>query len=257
MRGLCSLSFKENDFDTLYIVGDLIDIWSLRRGIYWPQEHNDVIQKLLRKARKGTRVIYIPGNHDEWVTKMAFKALGIFRYELLRCLQIGLEKIVLEAGMPLPKLTDIIASKVENAIENDNRARISKNMCMSLSHLHMARAQTKTLRSQSILDLSDCALCYHANFHTAISMRRYDPEVGQRVVSQLGTIKTGSGFEDRKGKKVDFGVGYVRLGIKDDRIVMSETAFLGANAAMVREFKSFDNDVLVSEIAKKSGIRDF
>ena len=52
---------RETDFDTLYIVGDLIDIWSLRRAIYWPQQHNDVIQKLLRKARKGTRVIYIPG----------------------------------------------------------------------------------------------------------------------------------------------------------------------------------------------------
>src|SRR5436189_3664950 len=59
---------RENDFRTLYIVGDLMDIWSLRRGIYWPQQHNDVIQKILRKARKGTRVIYIPGNHDELVT---------------------------------------------------------------------------------------------------------------------------------------------------------------------------------------------
>jgi UDP-2,3-diacylglucosamine pyrophosphatase LpxH len=58
---------RENEFDVLYIVGDLIDIWSLRRGIYWPQEHNDVIQKILRKARKGTRVVYIPGNHDELV----------------------------------------------------------------------------------------------------------------------------------------------------------------------------------------------
>src|SRR5438309_11293921 len=59
---------RENDIETLYIVGDLIDIWSLRRGIYWPQQHNDVMQKILRKARKGTRVIYIPGNHDELVT---------------------------------------------------------------------------------------------------------------------------------------------------------------------------------------------
>jgi UDP-2,3-diacylglucosamine pyrophosphatase LpxH len=59
---------RETDFETLYVVGDLIDIWSLRRGIYWPQQHNDVIQKILRKARKGTRVIYIPGNHDELVT---------------------------------------------------------------------------------------------------------------------------------------------------------------------------------------------
>jgi UDP-2,3-diacylglucosamine pyrophosphatase LpxH len=55
------------DFDTLYLVGDLIDIWSLRRGIYWPQSHSDVIQKILRKGRKGTRIIYIPGNHDEFI----------------------------------------------------------------------------------------------------------------------------------------------------------------------------------------------
>lgn len=59
---------RKYDFDTLYIVGDLIDIWQLRRGRYWPQQHNDVIQKILRKARKGTRVVYIPGNHDEFVS---------------------------------------------------------------------------------------------------------------------------------------------------------------------------------------------
>lgn len=58
---------REYDFEYLYIVGDLIDIWSMRRGRYWPQIHNDVIQKILRKARKGTRVVYIPGNHDEMV----------------------------------------------------------------------------------------------------------------------------------------------------------------------------------------------
>ena len=58
---------REHEFETLYVVGDLIDMWQLKRGIYWPQAHNDVIQKLLRAGRKGTRVIYIPGNHDEFV----------------------------------------------------------------------------------------------------------------------------------------------------------------------------------------------
>jgi UDP-2,3-diacylglucosamine pyrophosphatase LpxH len=55
------------EFETLYIVGDLLDIWSLRRTRYWPQSHNDVVQKILRKGRKGTRIIYIPGNHDEFL----------------------------------------------------------------------------------------------------------------------------------------------------------------------------------------------
>ncbi len=59
---------RDHDCETLYVVGDLIDVWQLRRGVYWPQTHNDVIQKILRKARKGTRVIYIPGNHDEFVS---------------------------------------------------------------------------------------------------------------------------------------------------------------------------------------------
>ncbi|OEJ69203.1 UDP-2,3-diacylglucosamine diphosphatase [Magnetovibrio blakemorei] len=52
--------------DTLYLVGDIIDGWRLRRSWYWPQAHNDVVQKILRKARKGTRVVFVPGNHDEF-----------------------------------------------------------------------------------------------------------------------------------------------------------------------------------------------
>lgn len=53
--------------ETIYLVGDIIDFWRVRRGAYWPQSHNDVLQKLLRSVRKGARVIFIPGNHDEAV----------------------------------------------------------------------------------------------------------------------------------------------------------------------------------------------
>lgn len=56
--------FKYVDSDKLYLVGDIIDCWRLKNKWYWPQEHNDVVQKILRKARKGTQVIFIPGNHD-------------------------------------------------------------------------------------------------------------------------------------------------------------------------------------------------
>ena len=55
---------RETDSEWLYLVGDIVDGWRLKKSWYWPQSHNDVVQKLLRKARKGTRVIYIPGNHD-------------------------------------------------------------------------------------------------------------------------------------------------------------------------------------------------
>jgi len=58
---------KTTESDYLYLVGDIIDGWRLKKSWHWPQYHNDVVQKLLRKARKGSRVVYIPGNHDEFV----------------------------------------------------------------------------------------------------------------------------------------------------------------------------------------------
>lgn len=56
---------KHNDSEKLYLVGDIIDFWALSKKMYWPREHNTIIQKFLRKARHGTHIIYVPGNHDE------------------------------------------------------------------------------------------------------------------------------------------------------------------------------------------------
>lgn len=58
---------KYNDADTMYLVGDIVDGWRLKANWYWPQTHNDVVQKLLRKGRKGSRIVYLPGNHDEFL----------------------------------------------------------------------------------------------------------------------------------------------------------------------------------------------
>lgn len=56
---------KSIDTERLYLVGDIVDVWSLRKSFYWPQEHNNVVRLLLSMAKRGTKVIYIPGNHDE------------------------------------------------------------------------------------------------------------------------------------------------------------------------------------------------
>src|SRR3546814_11215459 len=55
---------KHTDCETLYLVGDIFDGWRLKRAWYWPQAHNDVVQQLLRKVRKGMRLVYVTGNHD-------------------------------------------------------------------------------------------------------------------------------------------------------------------------------------------------
>ncbi len=66
------LDFLRNtECEYLYLLGDIIDIWKLRSGWHWPQGNNDLLQLVFKKARTGTRVIYIPGNHDEMLRKYA------------------------------------------------------------------------------------------------------------------------------------------------------------------------------------------
>lgn len=67
---------KHIDAETIYLVGDIIDFWRIKRGAVWPQSHNDVLQKILRKVRKGTRVVFIPGNHDEGIRDYAGMHFG-------------------------------------------------------------------------------------------------------------------------------------------------------------------------------------
>ncbi len=58
---------RTHDADTIYLVGDIVDGWALKSSWHWPQSHNDFVQKMLRKARKGAKIIYVPGNHDEFL----------------------------------------------------------------------------------------------------------------------------------------------------------------------------------------------
>jgi len=56
---------KQVDCDTVYLVGDVIDMWRLRQRWYWPDTHNSVMRRLLKMSHKGTTIVYVPGNHDE------------------------------------------------------------------------------------------------------------------------------------------------------------------------------------------------
>ncbi len=68
------LRYTESEY--LYLVGDIVDGWALKSRWYWPQRHNDVVQKLLGKARRGTKVIYLPGNHDEFARHFLNTSFG-------------------------------------------------------------------------------------------------------------------------------------------------------------------------------------
>ena len=71
------LSFlRQYDSERLYLVGDIIDFWAMSRGIYWSRQQNTFIQKVLKRARHSTQVIFVPGNHDEALREYVGTSFG-------------------------------------------------------------------------------------------------------------------------------------------------------------------------------------
>ena len=64
------------DSETMYLVGDIIDGWRLKKKVYWPAAHNDIVWRILKRAKRGTRIVYVPGNHDEMVRQFAGMNFG-------------------------------------------------------------------------------------------------------------------------------------------------------------------------------------
>ena len=64
------------DSETMYLVGDIIDGWRLKKKFYWPAAHNDIVWRILKRAKRGTRIVYIPGNHDEMFRQFTGLSFG-------------------------------------------------------------------------------------------------------------------------------------------------------------------------------------
>ena len=67
---------RQTRCDTLYLVGDIIDLESLRESFFWPTAHTEVLRVLLKKSQEGTRVVYIPGNHDDDMRALVGTRIG-------------------------------------------------------------------------------------------------------------------------------------------------------------------------------------
>ncbi|MGD2119178.1 MAG: UDP-2,3-diacylglucosamine diphosphatase [Chromatiales bacterium] len=72
---LCDF-LKHNDCDTLYLVGDIIDGWRMKNRTYWPQAHINVIRRILTRSKRGTHVVYVTGNHDEFLRRYSGMSFG-------------------------------------------------------------------------------------------------------------------------------------------------------------------------------------
>ena len=62
--------------DTLFLVGDIVDGWRLRKGWFWPDAHNEVVRRILKMAHRGTKVVFVAGNHDEMLRDYAGMSFG-------------------------------------------------------------------------------------------------------------------------------------------------------------------------------------
>ncbi|MEN3748999.1 UDP-2,3-diacylglucosamine diphosphatase [Sphingomonas sp. HF-S3] len=145
------------DSDTLYLVGDIIDGWRLKKKLYWPATHNDIVWRVLKRANRGTRIIYVPGNHDEMFRQfsgLSFGGVEIHRtaihetadgrrllvmhgdefdavmlshrwlaylgdaaYEMMMALNRGLNWARARMGLPYWSISKYAKAKVKNAVE--------------------------------------------------------------------------------------------------------------------------------------------
>lgn len=67
---------KSVQCEYLILIGDIIDLWAMKRSFHWPESHNAVVQQVLKMSKNGTKVIFIPGNHDEAMRAHTGTSLG-------------------------------------------------------------------------------------------------------------------------------------------------------------------------------------
>ena len=124
--------FKNSRSENLYLVGDIIDVWAMQKTFYWPQKHNDVIQKILRKARHGTNVFYIMGNHDEMLRKFIPMHFGSIKM---------INRVIHETAK---------GTNVEPTVKDFNWSKDSQGACLYLSYNHYGDIKYLSLFKKSM-----------------------------------------------------------------------------------------------------------
>ena len=192
--------------------------------------------------------IYISGNHCEWTVSAGFHPLETFRSFLVDRVDYGINRVLENCGVDVGDLTRLVKSKV---VYDHQFTFGDSEIGAGIVHPHMARAKTHSIRPQEVLNFCKDHIVFSANFHTTIAVGEWDSGIGQRKVSQNGTIKTGTGFEDRKLKTVDKYFNFLRFVTQDNRIVMTEVAFYGAPDPA----KPLDNDDAVELLRNRFDIK--
>lgn len=185
--------------------------------------------------------LYIIGNHEAWQKELGFTPGRTFRTTLISLLDRHIGKFLEERGLFTPHLNEIVRNKIIELPEYNAKHTFPGGISTELLHPSMSRTLTTSIRAEEALGYSDCQLVDLANFHTTIMVEKWEPDLGQRVASQVGAMTPLTYFEHGKLKRVDFGPTYVGVRSKSGRIFMSEHMFF--SEPLLREPLDKDTDV--------------
>jgi len=167
--------------------------------------------------------VFRVGNHDDWQSEEGVTPLALFEKILVAILTREIRGLLVEKGLNGLDVVELVNRRVTLVPHHKPVYRLPSGLLMGLHHPYMARAKTTSLRAQELLKASDCHVEASANFHTAIVTESWQPDMGQRIVVQVGTMVLHTGYELGKMKLIDFGPIYLRVRSQDGRIIMTES----------------------------------
>lgn len=239
------LSFlKVTDSDNLYLVGDIIDMWQLSKRWYWPKSHNEVVQKVLRKSRNGTNVIYIPGNHDESVRNFLPLMFGDITIEKeSEYVSISGERFLVTHG----DLYDVITryhkwlAKLGDVgytfLIGLNRYLNWFRRKFKLGYWSLSK-YVKTKVKNAVAFIGD----YEESLAEACKLRNFDGIIAghihhaeMRSINGIKYFNDGDFVESKTALAEDFDGSFVLLNMRDDSLVEIARWMPGANGAIVYE----------------------
>jgi UDP-2,3-diacylglucosamine pyrophosphatase LpxH len=158
---------KHHESDYLYLVGDIVDGWQLKRSWYWARSHNDVVQKILRKARKGTKVVYVAGNHDEVLRQFLGYAFGDIEIcdETVHTLVDGRKLLVLHGDL----YDGVVQQARWLAIVGDNLYAFILKLNRWFNHLRAKFGLRYWSLSQYLKHKTKNAINFMTDFETAVA----------------------------------------------------------------------------------------
>lgn len=184
----CSAEFlltfiRQMRCNTLYLVGDIVDFWYLKKKRHWPQSHSNVIRSLLGKAKHDTRVVFVPGNHDEVMRQYCGMTIGNIEIcnEVVHETADGRRLLVMhgdqfDAAVISSPLVGLIGSRLYDGLLQLNRLVNWVRACLGLDHWSLANFLKQRVKN---------AVKFISNFEQAVVREARVKEVDGLVCGHI------------------------------------------------------------------------